>query len=219
MIPKIIVHNTVSLDGSLRGFEVDMGLHYRIAGSFKPDAHLIGSNTIKKGIEDFMGGKIPEEENSDFRKPGNKGDVPLWVIPDSRGSLKGTLHVYRRFEGCRDVVILASERTPQDYLIYLKQRKYDYIVAGEDHVDIPKALEMLNEKYGIKTVLTDTGSTLISVLLELGLVNEISLLVAPVIAKERIPIFAKFERELKMKLMKNESFENGYVWLVYRVER
>jgi len=165
-----------------------------------------------------MGGKIPAEENSDFKKPGNKGEVPLWVIPDSRGSLKGTLHVYRRFEGCRDVVILASERTPQDYLIYLKQRKYDYIVVGEDHVDIKKALDILNEKYRVKTVLTDTGGTLIPVLLKLKLVNEISLLVAPVVVGEKsMPIFSKVDREVKLKLMKNESFENGYVWLVYKI--
>ena len=49
MKPKIILHNSISLDGSLTNFEVNMGIHYEIAGGFKPDVHLIGSNTIKKG--------------------------------------------------------------------------------------------------------------------------------------------------------------------------
>ena len=37
MIPKIILHNSISLDGSLINFDVDMETHYKIAGSFKPD--------------------------------------------------------------------------------------------------------------------------------------------------------------------------------------
>ena len=51
MLPKVVIHNSVSLDGSLTGFEPDMQLHYQIAGSYKPDAHLIGSNTVKVSVE------------------------------------------------------------------------------------------------------------------------------------------------------------------------
>ena len=51
VLPKVIVHNSVSLDGSLTNFMPDMGLHYQIAGDYKPDAHLIGSNTVKVGVE------------------------------------------------------------------------------------------------------------------------------------------------------------------------
>jgi len=31
MLPKTILHNPVSLDGSLTSFEPNMGLHYQIA--------------------------------------------------------------------------------------------------------------------------------------------------------------------------------------------
>ena len=51
MLPKVIIHNSVSLDGSLTDFEPNMALHYQIAGNYKPDAHLIGSNTVKVGTE------------------------------------------------------------------------------------------------------------------------------------------------------------------------
>jgi len=43
METEIIIHNSVSLDGSLTGFMPDMGVHYSIAGSYKHDARLIGS--------------------------------------------------------------------------------------------------------------------------------------------------------------------------------
>jgi hypothetical protein len=32
MRPEIIIHNSISLHGSLTGFMPDMGLHYKIAG-------------------------------------------------------------------------------------------------------------------------------------------------------------------------------------------
>lgn len=68
MMPKIILHNSISIDGSLTSFEPDMELHYRIAGWYKPDVPLIGSNTITAGIELYEG-DMPKEEISDFKKP------------------------------------------------------------------------------------------------------------------------------------------------------
>ena len=50
MLPKIIIHNSISIDGSLINFEVNMVLHYKIAGSFNAEMHLVGSNTAKIGM-------------------------------------------------------------------------------------------------------------------------------------------------------------------------
>src|SRR5512135_907136 len=100
MKPYLIIHNSVSIDGSLTGFMPDMELHYRIASGFKPDAHLIGADTIISGNEMF-GEEIPEEIDSDFNPPNRNPELPLWVIVDSRGRLRGMLHTCRRFEFCR----------------------------------------------------------------------------------------------------------------------
>lgn len=59
METEIIIHNSVSLNGSLTGFMPDMGVHYSTAGSFKHDARLIGSKTAISGIEMF-GEKVPD---------------------------------------------------------------------------------------------------------------------------------------------------------------
>lgn len=67
-ITKVIMHNSLSLGGSFTDFEVNMGLHYQIGGRYKADANLIGSNTIKTGIE-IYGGEIPPENEADFTKP------------------------------------------------------------------------------------------------------------------------------------------------------
>ena len=85
MIPKIILHNSISLDGSLINFDVNMELHYQIASKYNPDAHLIGSNTIKTGIE--MYGSTPPEEKKDYNKPDRDDNLPYWIIIDTKGML------------------------------------------------------------------------------------------------------------------------------------
>ena len=156
MIPRVIIHNAISLDGSVTGFEPDIGIYYQIALSYKPDILLVGSDTIVSAPD-----KIPPEKKSDFIKPEISGNDkrPLWVIPDSRGKLKNTLHFYRSMEYIKDIVILISKNTPQSYISYLNERQYDLISAGNDHVDYKKALEILKFSYanGINVIDTSPG--------------------------------------------------------------
>ncbi len=215
MIPKVILHNSISIDGSLTGFEPNMGLHYRLAGSFNPDIHLIGSNTIRQGIELYGEGMPPEEEN-DFKKPDRKNDLPYWVIIDTKGILQGMLHTCRRFEFCKDVIIVVSETTSQSYLDHLKEREYNWHIAGKEHADLKKVLKILSDTYKAKTVLTDTGRILGNLLINQDLVDVISLLIHPVIVgNESYNMFAEIERKPKLKLFKQELLEEEYIWLVY----
>ena len=51
MIPRVIIHNAVSVDGRIDNFDVDMGLYYELAKTWKEDATLVGSITILKAEE------------------------------------------------------------------------------------------------------------------------------------------------------------------------
>lgn len=217
MLPKVIIHNSLSIDSSLTNFEPNMDLHYQIAGNYKPEAHLIGSNTAKIGVTLFCDG-IPKEEKEDFQKPQRCNTLPYWVMIDTKGALKGILHIARRFEFSRDVIVLISEKTPKEYVQYLKERNYDYCIAGKDHVDLKTALEILAKDYAVKTVLTDTGRILNNLLLNEGLVSEISLLIHPlIVGKNAYPLFSEVNKTLNLTLQKKETFDNGFVWLVYKV--
>ena len=205
----------MSIDGSLLNFEVNMPLHYQIAGGFKADMHLVGSNTVKVGIDLFLK-EIPRETEFDYKKPGKNGI--LWAVPDTTGKLNGLLHVIRQSEYCKDVVILISEKTPKEYVCYLKERNYDNYIVGEDKCNLKRALELLNEKYYAKTILTDTGCILSNLLIKQGLVSEISLLVHPVIVgKKSYNMFGNIEENLKLELVKKESFDKGYVWNLFQI--
>ena len=215
MLPKVVIHNSISIDCALTNFEVNMQLHYQTAGSFKADMHLVGSNTAKIGIDMFIE-EIPKENEDDFKKPDKEG--LLWAIPDSTGKLKGLLHILRQSEYCRDVVIFVSENTPRGYISYLKERDYDYHIIGENKCDLKKVLELLNEKYDVKTLLTDTGSILSNLLLEQRLVSQISLLVHPIIVgKKACNMFSKINKSLTLNLIKKELLDQNYIWLVFEV--
>ena len=218
MLPKVIVHNSTSLDGSLTNFEPNMELHYQIAGSYKPDAHLIGSNTIKAGIELYDVG-VPAEEEKDFEKPQRDKSLPYWVIPDTSGKLKGLLHTCRRFEFCREVILLLSETTPKEYIEHLRERKYAYHIVGERQIDLKKSLELLSSDYKVKRVLTDTGRILGNLLITQGLVSGFSLLVHPiVVGKGSYNMFGNIAKKTSLRLQKQKLFPGGYIWLVYSIK-
>lgn len=219
MYPKVIIHNSISLDGSLTGFQPNMGLHYQIAGNYEPEVHLIGSNTVRTGIELFGNGVQPEVE-ADFEKSKRDKNLPYWIVLDTKGVLKGLLHSCRRFEFCRDVAVLISETTPREYVEYLEKRNYDYFTVGNEHIDLAKALKLLSAKFKAKTVLTDTGRILGNLLMEQGLVNEISLLVHPVVVGEKsYNLFGNVKEnpQWKLRLQKQDRLDDGCVWLVYKV--
>lgn len=219
MLPKVVIHNSISLDGSLTDFIPNMELHYKIAGSYEPNAHLIGSNTIKTGIE-LYGDDVPPEEETDFKKPVRDENLPFWVIPDTKGKLKGLLHTCRRFEFCRDVIMLVSQTTPKQYLEHLQERNYTYYVVGADYVDLHKSLALLSSQYKVEKVLTDTGQILGNLLLEQGFVSELSLLVHPVVVGKRsYNIFGNINENIGLKLCKKKFFSGGFIWLVYEIRK
>lgn len=214
MLPKVIVHNSISLDGSLINFDVNLFLHYKIAGSFGADMHLVGSNTAKMGIEMFYN-ELPKETRDDFIKPNRKGI--LWAIPDSTGKLKGLLHVLRQSEFCRDVVVMLSEKTSKDYIRYLEERNYCYYVVGEDKCDLKQSLVLLSENHNARRILVDAGSILSNLLIKLELVSEVSLLIHPVlVGKKAYNMFANLDESAKLDLIKKECFEGGYFWTLYQ---
>lgn len=220
MLPRLVIHNTISLDGSTTGFTANLDVHYGILGIYEPDAMIIGSNTARVGTQ-FFCEKIPPEEEADFKKPEIQPDDTraYWMIADSKGILEGMMHVFRRSEYCKDVIVLVSEKTPEPYLNFLKERNYDFIQTGAERVDVRQALEIANEKYGFKLIVSDSGGILNSILLEQGLVEEISLVLTPeIVGKDGTNLFRGIEKGgIQLELVRNEIVEKKYVHLVYRV--
>ncbi len=219
MVPRVIMFNTISVDGSIKDYELDIGLHYEVADRIKADAHLIGSETARTGVESFTE-NVPPEAPADFNKPIVKEDEtkPFWVLVDSRGKLKGMLHVYRRSCYCKDIIVIVTSKTPEDYINYMKERNFNMIVAGDENIDFKVALDKLSMYFGVRTVLTDSGGGLTSVLLSEGLVDEMALLISPVIVgKESTNLFRFLEDKVNLELIRSERIRNNHLLVVYRV--
>lgn len=219
MKPEVIIHNSISLDGRVTGFEANLGLHYGIVNGYSADFYMVGSNTAKAGVALFGG--VPVETGDDYKKPEKEGNLSYWVIPDTKGALKGLLHTYRRYEYCKDVILLISGRTNQDYIDYLEARHYDYILCGDEFVDYKEAFKILGTKYNARRILVDSGPTLSGILLKQRLVDKISLLVHPFLAGNRSPnVFDKLdlnEGTIALKLEKQGTLGNDYLHMVWRI--
>ena len=221
MHPGVIIHNSVSLDHAVTGFEVDLGQHYGTLLAFEPGAVLAGSATAKSGIELFMNISEPETE-ADRHRPEVRPDDrrPLCVIVDSRGVLNNLLHFYRNMEHTKDVVVLVSEATPEDYLDYLREREYPFIRCGKDRVDLKGAIGALGERFGVTRVVSDTGPDLNDVLIREGIADTISLIVHPVVVGEgEKKLFGRAGGRVALELQKAVPMEQGTVHLVYAVKK
>jgi 2,5-diamino-6-(ribosylamino)-4(3H)-pyrimidinone 5'-phosphate reductase len=124
----------------------------------------------------------------------------------------------------RDIVVLCSEKTPASYLDYLEKRQVQYIIAGDERVDMRSALEELNRKFGVQTIRTDTGGILNGVLLREGLVSEISILISPKMiggtspkSVYSAPDLSSGDGVIHLKLTHMEKIDQDYVWLIYDV--
>jgi 2,5-diamino-6-(ribosylamino)-4(3H)-pyrimidinone 5'-phosphate reductase len=222
MLPRVILYNAVSLDGRIDGFVPDIGRYYELAGRFKEDATLAGAETILSPME-----PIPPEDERAFEPPhiDPKDPRPLLAVPDSRGRVRHW-HYLRIQPYWRAMVALCSKTTPNDYFDYLKRRHVEWIVAGDDHVDLRAALEELNARYDVKVVRVDSGGTLNGVLLRAGLVSEVSVLIHPTLVGSATPktLFrdaapAPQDGIIPLNLTHAEPLGAGLVWLRYDVAR
>jgi 2,5-diamino-6-(ribosylamino)-4(3H)-pyrimidinone 5'-phosphate reductase len=97
------------------------------------------------------------------------------------------------------------------------------IVAGEGKVDLGQALSQLNVRYGVKTVRVDSGGALTAVLLQQGLVDQVSLLLHPTLVGGGTrsiyqPGGAGLPaKTIKLRLIHFEKIGDGQLWVNYDV--
>jgi dihydrofolate reductase len=80
--------------------------------------------------------------------------------------------------------------------------------------------ELLNEidTRGAKHIYLDGGVTIQRFLRE-GLVDEMTITTLPILIGEGLPLFSELEKDVKLELIKSESFKNGFVQNKYKLHR
>jgi 2,5-diamino-6-(ribosylamino)-4(3H)-pyrimidinone 5'-phosphate reductase len=191
----------VSVDGATAGFAVDHARFYALATLWQEDVTLIGADTIL----------AQEEALRSAPHPGPRPAGPLLAVVDSRARVR-EWEALRRVGHWSDVLALYADQTPARS----PDSSIAELITGYDRVDLTEALDLLGSRRGAEMVRVESGGTLIAVLLELGLIDELALLVHPVIVGSARP-WTTSRLNLNLSLANTEEFDGGVVWLRYCV--
>ena len=120
------------------------------------------------------------------------------------------------------IVIFTTQKTSKKKLEFLRKRGVELFVHNTGRVDLPQALHTLKE-LGINHLMVEGGGTLNFELLRLGLVDELTAYVAPLVfGGESAPTMASGpglvrSAAIPLKLEEAEAWEDGGVLLKYKL--
>ena len=120
------------------------------------------------------------------------------------------------------LVCIVCEQISQEYLEMLKNQGISYICIGREAIDLPRAMDILYEEFGVKRMAVLGGGHINGGFLAAGLIDEVSLLLAPGIdgRKGQTALFdgiADMNRmPVKLSLQSVERIENGTLWIRYK---
>lgn len=225
--PRVICHMMASVDGRIVTdgwpLHADGRRQYEeIHNSYEPDAWICGRVTMARH---FAQGTRPDDEvarqhdappRDDFRAPGDHSSFAFAV--DASGRLAWETS---DIDGDHVVAVL-SERVSDEYLASLRERGVSYILAGAPEVDLARALEKIAALFGVRTLMLEGGGRINGGFLRAGLIDEVSLLLTPVV-DGRIGTPALFDVDeestpYRLALDSVERRPDDLLWLRYRVE-
>lgn len=217
--PHVISHILVSVDGRLDGFPPEVARYYELAARLPHEAVLAGSGTMvtaatEAGVDLTDVDDAPPSEQGPGAEPGK----PLLVVVDSRGRL--TRFAWLREAGLfGDVMVLGCRRTPEGHRRRLRAAGVDLEVFGEERVDLGSALRSLHENRAVETIRVDAGPGLNGTLLTAGLLDEVSVLLAPYLVGAGRSFLDGLPGSTahRLELASSEPQPDGHVWLRYTV--
>jgi 2,5-diamino-6-(ribosylamino)-4(3H)-pyrimidinone 5'-phosphate reductase len=173
MKPQVILNAAMTLDGKIAtrtgsseiSGKEDLLIVHRLRKEM--DAIMVGINTVVADDPLLTVHKIPAEPEEN----------PIRVVVDSQGR---TPIKARILNDDAATLVVVSEMASLDNVNRLRKRA-EVVVCGNKKVDLPCLMEKLGDR-GIKTLMLEGGSTLNYSMLREGLVNEIRVCIAPMIA-------------------------------------
>ena len=195
--PHIICHMVTSIDGKVTGeflsrpeCEKATDIYYELNREYNKNGangFICGRVTMESS---FTGGWYPDltryepVENKDDYIPDNLSGFYA-VSFDPKGKLGWKSNkIIDEDPGYGDAQIIEvlTEQVDGHYLAYLQSMYIPYIFAGETEIDVKIALEKLKTLMGINSILLEGGSIVNGYFQRADVIDEISLVVAPIIA-------------------------------------
>ena len=193
--PYIICHMTVSIDGKVTGAFLGASgcaaaveRYYEINRDLHGDAYACGRVTMEGSftggwypdLTPFEGAEVPEGDS--VADP----DAGFYAVAFDRKGRLGwkTPRIADEDPGYDNahIIEVLCETAPKAYLAYLRSIGVSYLFAGAEEMDLPLALEKLKRLFGIETLLLEGGSILNGAFHRAGVIDELSLVMAPMTA-------------------------------------
>jgi 2,5-diamino-6-(ribosylamino)-4(3H)-pyrimidinone 5'-phosphate reductase len=179
MQPYVICHMLGSVDGRIKqniwGFKDHHKYFEETAARIKADAWLVGRVTM----EEFSSKKKPRlaAGRANIRKVdfvARQAKTYAVVIDPS-----GKCHWDTNMVSTEHVIEVLTEKVSTRYLEHLRSRNVSYLFGGKDELDLKLVLKKLNKLFNIKVVRIDGGGHVNGSFLKAGLIDEFSLVLAP----------------------------------------
>ncbi len=199
--PYIICHMVMSIDGKVTGdFLYDSAcqkaseIYYRLNRDLKADGFICGRITMETS---FTNGWYPdltlydkEAHNIDPSQDFINTDIKKRkaIAFDTHGKLGWKENKIKDPDGDigydgSEIIEVLSSQVDNRYLAYLQSLGISYIIAGQESIDVPLALEKLAKLFGIQTLLLEGGSVINGSFAKARVIDELSLVVAPITAR------------------------------------
>jgi 2,5-diamino-6-(ribosylamino)-4(3H)-pyrimidinone 5'-phosphate reductase len=222
--PYVICHMVPSVDGRIvtDGWRLPHGLlaeYERTAASFEADAWIIG----RVSMEPYAGkARVPATARGarlprmDFVA---RTDAPSYAIAIDPG---GKLRWESGAIDGEHVVTVLTEQVPDRYLAFLRARGVSYLFGGRSRIDVPTVLRKLRSRLGIRRLLLEGGGKINGSFLAAGVIDELSVLIAPV-ADGGVGTPTLFDARVgpglarDLELVSVERRRGGLLWVRYRV--
>lgn len=227
MKPYVICHMLGSVDGRIKqniwGFKDHHKYFEETAAKIKADAWLVGRVTM----EEFSSKKKPKasakrvviSKKEDFV---GKFSKTYAVVIDPSGKCFWDTNMV----STEHVIEVLTEKVSSAYLQHLQEKKVSYVFGGKDSLDLALVLDKLRRLFNIKTLRIDGGGHVNGSFLKAGLIDEFSLVLAPV-ADGTIGQPTVFEAEegfgrrkaTQFKLKSVKRIYQDFLWLRYLVTK
>jgi 2,5-diamino-6-(ribosylamino)-4(3H)-pyrimidinone 5'-phosphate reductase len=121
------------------------------------------------------------------------------------------------------VITILTQAVSDDYLAFLRSKGVSYLFGGQTEVNLKRVLEKLRAQFGIEKLLLEGGGKINGSFLAADLVDEVSVLVAP-IADASVGTPSLFDAvkagpARALKLIAFEKRAPDILWIRYAVKR
>ena len=187
--PKIICHILQSVDGNIDGSFFAMPelrpvfqAFARIREEYACDAVISGATTASEIYANNTAGSLPNVQATYPRADWQAAQANKYaVIIDGQGTIHWQNGMVERRGEKMHVVTVLQETVSDAYIAHLRQAGVSYVFAGKHSLDLPMAVQKLKELFGIQSMLLSGGGIVDWAFLQAGLIDEISLVILPVI--------------------------------------